>query len=175
MKKICLILVIFVSFFMLAGCTKEAKKEETNDSKAPAGLKEVTGKIVKAELDNNGNIIIKEDEITEEAVYISYEYEGVTIGLIAVRDSEGKVIVVINTCQSCGGSPYAYFVQVGNKIQCQNCGNLFTIDDLDNLTPDGCNPIGVEDRTDKDGKITIGTDQLKQLKNKFENWKGPKA
>ena len=26
----------------------------------PAGLKEVTGKIVKAELDNNGNIIVKE-------------------------------------------------------------------------------------------------------------------
>ena len=27
----------------------------------------------------------------------------------------------------------------------------------------------------KDGKIIIGTDQLKQLKNKFENWKGPKV
>ena len=174
MKKISLILVIFVSFFMLTGCTNESKNEEIKE-KVPAGLKEVTGKIVKANLDNDGNIIINEDEITEEVLYISYEYEGVTIGLIAVRNSEGKVIVVVNTCQSCGGSPYAYFVQVGNKIQCQNCGNLFAIDDLDNLTPDGCNPIGIEERTDKDGKITIGTEQLKQLKNKFENWKGPKA
>lgn len=175
MKKISLILVIFVSFFILTGCTNESKKEEIKDPNAPAGLKKITGKIVKANLDNDGNIIINEDEITEEVVYISYEYEGVTIGLIAVRNSEGKVIVVVNTCQSCGGSPYAYFVQVGNKIQCQNCGNLFAIDDLDNLTPDGCNPIGIEERTDKDGKITIGTKQLKQLKNKFENWKGPKA
>ena len=175
MKKISLILVIFVSFFILTGCTNESKKEEIKDPNAPAGLKEVTGKIVKANLDNDGNIIINEDEITEEVVYISYEYEGVTIGLIAVRDSEGKVIVVVNTCQSCGGSPYAYFVQVGNKIQCQNCGNLFNIDDLDNLTPDGCNPIGIEDRTDKDGKIIIGTSQLKELKDKFENWKGPKT
>ena len=174
MKKISLILIAIVSLFILSGCENE-KVNDNNDPNAPAGLKEATGKIVKAELDNNGNIIIKEDEITEEAVYISYEYEGVTIGLIAVRDSEGKVIVIINTCQSCGGSPYAYFVQVGNKIQCQNCGNLFDIDDLDNLTPDGCNPIGIEDRTDKAGKITIGTDQLKQLKNKFENWKGPKV
>ena len=175
MKKISLILVIFVSFFILTGCTNETAKEDNKDSKAPAGLKEVTGKIVKAELDSDGNIVINEEEITEEAIHISYEYEGVTIGLIAVRNSEGKVIVVVNTCQSCGGSPYAYFVQVGNKIQCQNCGNLFAIDDLDNLTPDGCNPIGIEERTDKDGKITIGTEQLKQLKNKFENWKGPKA
>ena len=175
MKKISLILVIFVSFFILTGCTNETAKEDNKDSKAPAGLKEVTGKIVKAELDSDGNIVINEEEITEEAIYISYEYEGVTIGLIAVRNSEGKVIVVVNTCQSCGGSPYAYFVQVGNRIQCQNCGNLFAIDDLDNLTPNGCNPIGIEDRIDEDGKIIVGTEQLKQLKNKFENWKGPKA
>ena len=175
MKKISLILVIFVSFFILPGCTNETEKEDNKYSKAPAGLKEVTGKIVKAELDSDGNIVINEEEITEEAIYISYEYEGVTIGLIAVRNSEGKVIVVVNTCQSCGGSPYAYFVQVGNKIQCQNCGNMFLIDNLDNLTPDGCNPIGIEERIDKDGKITIGTEQLKGLKNKFENWKGPKA
>jgi len=174
MKKISLILIAIVSLFILTGCENE-KTNEAKDLNAPAGLKEITRKIVKAKLDDNGNIIINEDEITEEVVYISYEYEGVTIGLIAVRNSEGKVIVVINTCGSCGGSPYAYFVQVGNKIQCQNCGNLFAIDDLDNLTQDGCNPISIEERTDKDGKITIGTNQLKQLKNKFENWKGPKA
>lgn len=83
--------------------------------------------------------------------------------------------VVINTCQSCGGSPYAYFVQVGNKIQCQNCGNMFAIDELDNLVEDGCNPIAVEDKQTKDGIIIIGTNQLKELKGKFENWKGPKA
>ena len=108
-------------------------------------------------------------------VYISYEYEGVTIGLIAVKDSKNNVKVVVNTCQSCGGSPYAYFVQVGNKIQCQNCGNMFAIDELDNLVEDGCNPIAIEDKQTKDGVITIGTKQLKELKAKFENWKGPKV
>ena len=137
-------------------------------------LKELTGEIVKANLDQDGNIIINESDITEEVIYISYEYEGVTIGLLAVRDSEGKVIVVVNTCQACGRSLYAYFVQVGDKIQCQSCGNLFNIDDLDNLSPDGCNPIGIEERNDVDGKIIIGTEQLKQLRDKFENWKGPK-
>ena len=174
-KKLNLLVIVFVSFFLVTGCTNEDKKVENNEQKAPAGLKKITGKIVKANLDEDGNIVINEKEITEDVVYISYEYEKVTIGLLAVRNSEGKVIVVINTCQSCGGSPYAYFVQVGDKIQCQNCGNLFAIDDLDNLTPDGCNPIGIEDRKDEDGKIIIGTEQLKNLKNKFENWKGPKA
>ena len=63
-------------------------------------------------MDKDGNIIIKENDITDKVVYISYEYEGVTIGLLAVKDSNGNVKVVINTCQSCGGSPYEYFVHV---------------------------------------------------------------
>lgn len=71
------------------------------------------------------------------------------------------------------GSPYAYFVQVGDKIQCQNCGNMFSIDGLDNLVDDGCNPIAIEDKIEKDNEILIGTEQLKRLKEKFENWKGP--
>ena len=170
MKKIGIILMILASFILITGCEKEKK-----DPNAPANLKKITGKVVKAKLDQDGNIIINEKDITDKVVYISYEYEGITIGLLAVRNSEGKVIVVVNTCQSCGGSPYAYFVQVGDKIQCQNCGNMFAIDDLDSLTPDGCNPIGIDERSDKNGKIIIGTEQLKSLKSKFENWNGPKA
>ena len=172
MKK--LLLILFLACFILNGCNNH-KHEESNNNGEPVNLKEIKGEVLKANLDDDGNIIIEEKSITDQVEYIAYEYDGVTIGLLAVRNSEGKVIVVINTCQSCGGSPYAYFVQVGDKIQCQNCGNLFAIDDLDNLVPDGCNPIGIEKRTDKDGKIIIGTEQLNKLKDKFENWKGPKA
>lgn len=169
-KKLCLLGMILISLLILTGCNQ---KNDT-DSKVPVGLKEVTGKIIEATLDQNHNIIIDEEDITEEVVYISYPYEGVTIGLLAVRNSKGKVIVVVNTCRACGGSPYAYFVQVGNKIQCQSCGNLFSIDDLDHLTSDGCNPIEIQDRIDQEGKIIIGTESLNSLKDKFENWKGPK-
>ena len=172
MRKLNIILLILICL-VLVGCKGEDK--EKKDSSTPARFKEVTGKIVKADLDSDGNIVINEKDIDIFATYIDYEYEGVTIGLLAVRNSEGKVIVVVNTCQSCGGSPYAYFVQVNDKIQCQNCGNLFAIDDLDNLVPDGCNPIGIENRIDKDGKIIIETKQLNLLKDKFANWKGPKV
>ena len=168
MKKI---LVIVISLLLIVGCNKE----ETHEHKVPARLKEVTENIVKANLNEEGNIVIEENEITDKAVYIDYKYNDVTIGLLAVRNSEGKVIVVVNTCQSCGGSPYAYFVQVGDKIQCQNCGNLFAIDELDNLVPDGCNPIAIEDRTDSNGQIIIGVNQLKSMVDKFENWQGPKV
>lgn len=171
MKKTIIILTLLITILTLSGCEKEQKQEE----KVPAGLKEITGEIKKAELNDDGNIIIKESDITDKVAYISYEYEDVTIGLLAVKDSNGEVKVVVNTCQSCGGSPYAYFVQVGNKIQCQNCGNMFAIDELDNLEESGCNPIKIEDKQTENGIITIGTKQLKDLKDKFENWKGPKS
>lgn len=174
MKKIGLLLVLVISTFTLTG-RKFIKNDQAKDPKAPASLKKIVGNIEKATLDYDGNIIIKKSKITEKVVYISYEYEGVTIGLLAVKDSKGYVKVVVNTCQSCGGSPYAYFVQVGNKIQCQNCGSMFSIDELDNLTDDGCNPINIEDKKEKDGNIVIETTQLKKLKDKFENWKGPKV
>ena len=92
---------------------------------------------------------------------------------MAVKDENGKFHVVINTCGSCGGSPYAYFVQVGNKIQCQNCGNTFLITELDNLETGGCNPIGIEKIEEQNDKFIIDHEEIEQYKDKFENWKGP--
>ena len=169
-KIFSLIILVFISFFVFSGCSKENESLEK-----PANLKESVGKIEKANLDSNGNIVIDEASITTDITYIDYEYEGVTIGLLAVRDSKDEVKVVVNTCQSCGGSPYAYFVKVGNSIQCQNCGNMFKIDELDNLEINGCNPIAIVKKSEKDGKITIIPDELKALKSKFTNWQGPKA
>lgn len=153
----------------LTACTQSKDTSKSNST-----AKKITGKIVKANLNDDGNIIIKTKNITTKAMYISYEYEGITIGLLAVRDSKNNVKVVVNTCQSCGGDPNVYFVQVGNKIQCQNCKNMFAIDELDNLEDGGCNPIAIKDKKIQDGVITIGVDQLKELKDKFKNWNGPK-
>ncbi len=33
------------------------------------------------------------------------------------------------------------FVKVGDSIQCQNCGNMFKIDELDSLELGGYNPL----------------------------------
>ena len=169
MKKFFYIIITIIFMLSLTACTQSKDTSKSNST-----AKKITGKIVKANLNDDGNIIIKTKDITTKAMYISYEYEGITIGLLAVRDSKNNVKVVVNTCQSCGGDPNVYFVQVGNKIQCQNCKNMFAIDELDNLEDGGCNPIAIKDKKTQDGVITIGVAQLKELKDKFKNWNGPK-
>ena len=169
MKKFFYIIITIIFMLSLTACTQSKDTSKSNST-----AKKITGKIVKANLNDDGNIIIKTKDITTKAMYISYEYEGITIGLLAVRDSKNNVKVVVNTCQSCGGDPNVYFVQVGNKIQCQNCKNMFAIDELDNLEDGGCNPIAIKDKKIQDGVITIGVAQLKELKDKFKNWNGPK-
>lgn len=67
------------------------------------------------------------------------------------------------------------FVKVGDSIQCQNCGNMFKIDELDNLELGGCNQIAIINKKEKDGQITIISDELKALKSKFTNWQDSKV
>ncbi len=64
------------------------------------------------------------------------------------------------------------FVKVGDSIQCQNCGNMFKIDELDSLE---LNQIAIINKKEKDGQITIISDELKALKSKFTNWQDSKA
>lgn len=44
------------------------------------------------------------------------------------------------------------FVKVGDSIQCQNCGNMFKIDELDSLELGGCNPIAIVNKKKKMAK-----------------------
>ena len=166
-NKFLKILIFIFSLIFLTACASDKKQS------SPVGLKEVTGKIYHAQINEEGNIVIDKNKITEEVSYYSYEYEGVTISLLAVKDENDKFHIVINTCGSCGGSPYAYFVQVGNKMQCQNCGNTFLISELDNLVSDGCNPINIEKIDEQDDKFIVDHQEIEQYKDKFENWLGP--
>ena len=68
MKKVSILLLILILTFSLTGCATK----ETKDKKNLARLKEITGKIVKANTNNDGNIIIKENDITDKVIYISY-------------------------------------------------------------------------------------------------------
>ena len=174
MRKIQILILSLL--LLMTGCSKAKTPVETdNVPKETEQTSNTIQNIKRASLDDNGNIVINKADITTDATYIDYEYDGVDIGLLAVRDSDDKVKVVVNTCQACSGSPLAYFVQIGKRIQCQNCKNSFNINDLDNLVEYSCNPLVIENKVETEDTITIEVEQLQLLKSNFENWQGQKA
>lgn len=50
--------------------------------------------------------------------------------VIARFDDSGVPKLSYNTCQSCAGSPYAYFEVQDGLLVCRNCGNLFGFDTI---------------------------------------------
>jgi len=91
--------------------------------------------------------------------------------VMAVKASDGTIRTAFNTCQVCNGSPKAYYKQEGDVVVCQNCGNRFSMDMIEEQRG-GCNPVPIDEKTENDETITISKDFITQNKGLFtENWK----
>jgi len=92
--------------------------------------------------------------------------------VIAVKAPDGTIRTAFNTCQVCYSSGRGYYVQEGNELVCQNCGNRFNISKVD-IIKGGCNPVPIlaSDKQDSGGKITISQNFLTQNVGLFGNWK----
>ena len=123
-----------------------------------------------AELNENGDIVIKEADITKTATFINYDADGVTVQFLAIRADDG-VRLAYNTCQSCSPSPRAYFVQDGEKLVCQNCGQTFAAENV-GQGGYGCNPAAVSDAVNTNGIITIPAASALAVADRFANWQG---
>lgn len=161
MKKIFVLLVLFLSIFTLTGCGNEKNKEETTSNS-----------FITVKANENGKIVINTEDITSDVTFVNYEVDGIIIQFIVVRGTDGKVRIAFNTCQACNPSPNAYFIQVGDYLECQNCGNKFHIDKI-GIEKGGCNPAPVEEKEGTDNSIIIDQEYADSYKAKFENWKGP--
>ena len=111
-------------------------------------------------------------DIGSKAVFYPIEVDGTKMEVLAVRASDGTVRTAFNTCQSCYTSGAGYYVQVGNDLVCQNCGQHFTPDEV-GIRAGGCNPwpIFAADQTVTDDLIQISYDFLKSSSSIFSNWK----
>ena len=164
MKKFLAALVSAALLLGLTACGGTAT--EGGESAAGGGFQN-------AVLDENGDIVIQEADITEEAAYINYDAEGVTVQFLAIRAGD-DVRLAYNTCQSCSPSPRAYFVQNGDKLVCQNCGQTFAAENV-GQGGYGCNPAAVPDAVRSDGTITIPAASALAAASRFANWQGPTA
>lgn len=119
-----------------------------------------------------GSLSILVSEISSTVQFYPIEVDGTRMEVLAVKDSEGNIRTAFNTCQICYSSGRGYYVQDGDVLVCQNCGNRFTIDQIE-IETGGCNPwpIFEENKTVTDDVIEISYDYLYACKELFANWK----
>lgn len=109
-----------------------------------------------------GYLAIPIADLSQTASFYKADLDGTEIELVALKDSKGNLRTAFNACQVCYSSGRGYYVQDGNYLVCQNCGNSFTIDQV-GIASGGCNPWPIldSDRTVTDDEIQISYDVLK--------------
>lgn len=111
-------------------------------------------------------------DITEKATFYPYKEAGTYMEIIALKASDGTIRTALNTCQVCFDSGKGYYEQVGDTLVCQNCGNVFGVNDVE-IVKGGCNPVPIlqENKTEDGEFITISGEFLDANKDYFERWK----
>lgn len=119
-----------------------------------------------------GDLKILKSEITETAKFYPYKAGDTKMEVLAVKASDGTVRTAFNTCQVCYDSGRGYYVQEGDELVCQNCGNRFQLDQIEKIKG-GCNPVPIleEYKTDDGTNITIPQSLMEEAKVLFGNWK----
>lgn len=152
-----------------ASGSSQAGEQATAAAASSASAKEAQDVQV---IGSGGVLTIPCAEVTTNASFYTAEVDGTVLEVIAVENSEGDVCTAFNTCQVCYGSSRAYYVQEGDYLVCQNCGNRFSMDQV-GVEAGGCNPWPIleGDRTETDDEITLSYDYLSQAAVLFSNWK----
>ncbi|CRZ34031.1 putative membrane protein DUF2318 [Herbinix hemicellulosilytica] len=118
------------------------------------------------------DLIILKSEISDNVKFYPYKSGKTNMEVMAVRASDGTIRTAFNTCQICYDSGRGYYKQEGDKLVCQNCGNRFSLDQLEKLKG-GCNPVPItkEYKTEDDEVIVISQAFMDANKGLFGNWK----
>ncbi len=117
-------------------------------------------------------IKIPKNEVTTQAKFYPYVLDGTKMEIIAVKATDGTIRTALNTCQVCYDSGRGYYVQEGNYLVCQNCGNKFHIDQIEKIKG-GCNPVPIleDSKTDMGSYVALSQDFIATQKQYFLNWK----
>lgn len=120
----------------------------------------------------NGDLVIDKAGITPTAAFFPYRSGAILLEVLALRAPDGTVRTALNTCQVCYSSGRGYYIQQGDVLVCQNCGNRFKAAQVE-LIRGGCNPIPITRDLKKETAktITISKGILDKAAVLFMNWK----
>ena len=161
-------ILLLLSVLLLAACggKTEPVTETTPEPVSEAATAETDQTVV------SDGLTIDADTLTGEPTFIDLEQDGIAMQIIARRDDAGQVRLAFNTCQACGGSPYAWFENLGDgRLQCQNCKQTFPLDSVGAVDTLGCNPVTITEFTVEGSTVTVPGSLLKANEERFSNWK----
>lgn len=127
-------LALMVVFFVPGG-------SERNRMEIAAGESAQTGTVAEIE---GGNLVIFKDRLSSESISFIKLPGNSRIELLSRLGEDGTVKAALGTCQSCNGSPGAYYTQEDGELKCNNCGLTFPLSVLDS-PGGGCHPIMLEE------------------------------
>lgn len=127
------------------------------------------------------DIAISLDTLTATPNYYAAEVESVTVKIIGyIYDNTYRIM--LDLCNTCKGSPNAYFkyVKVTNlftttyKLQCQYCGSSFALSDVGYSETNSCHPIPILEgnRYVSGDTMFVSYDFLAGYVKYFRNWNG---
>lgn len=165
------IVVVIISVCVIAFIPNNdngAKTEITGEVKQTSNA----AKKIDADLNENGDVEVFLDELDSKfPTFITYTSEnGNEMELVAIKDSSDNINIAFSTCQVCNGSPKAYFVWQNNKLVCENCGNVFSLNTI-GQSSGGCNPMTIPDSkmTKTENGIQISKVFLSENEKLFAN------
>lgn len=162
---------------LISGCSNNSTSQSTKTTSTSADTQAASSENTTAKdiattadgsaenvtsIKKNGYLAIPIADLSQTASFCKADLDGTEVELVALKDSKGNLRTAFNACQVCYSSGKGYYVQDGNYLVCQNCGNSFTIDQV-GIASGGCNPWPIldSDRTVTDDEIQISYDVLK--------------
>jgi uncharacterized membrane protein len=124
------------------------------------------------EVARDRDLVIALNDISATAQFYPVEIEGTRMEVFAVRAPDGTIRTAFNTCQSCYASGRGYYVQQGDRLVCQNCGQRFRLTQVE-VRSGGCNPVPIfpANKTVTAETITIPKEFLREARGIFARWK----
>lgn len=176
-KKTMIILGVCLVFIISIGISKSGIFSERTSTISKKANNNVTKEVTTKELNipkgeaATGDLKILKSEVTKTAKFYPYKSGDTYMEVIAVKASDGTIRTAFNTCQVCYKSGKGYYKQEGNELVCQNCGNRFSIDQIEKIK-DGCNPIPIleENKRDDGNNLVISKSYMSKNLNYFSNW-----
>ena len=131
-----------------------------------------SGALAVQTLSEGESLVIPVDELSDTVRFYPVEVNGTRMEILAAKDSQGTIRTAFNTCQICYSSGRGYYVQDGDALVCQNCGNRFTVDQVE-VESGGCNPwpIFPENKSVTQEAVSIPYSCLNAATQLFANWK----